>query len=187
MPISKSLSKIQKNIKTKKPTIHPKGRKLQQLTRATLRENKIKAKKRAHIDKKSNSLARVKFIQDIINSNAFKNFSSFSLEQIGDFIQTFINRDDSELEELISKRRVNRPPIGRQQLLQHKKNLEQEEFKSGFLCPDLTDESNVTFLRNWNQSFGSLSNLRLIRINDKYKKVIGGNRSVSDNNDVEML
>ncbi|SCW03337.1 LAFE_0G08196g1_1 [Lachancea fermentati] len=188
MPISKSLSKIQKNIKGdgKKHTIHPKGRKFHQLTRATLREDKIAAKKRAHNEKRSNELARVKFVQDVTNSEAFKDKKVFDFDEIVIFLKQFIARDDEELEELKQKRRSNRPPSNRQLILQQKRDLEEKELRSGFLVPDLTDAENVTFLRNWNQTFGSLSTLKLIRVNDNGQKVVGGSKSTASKVDVNM-
>lgn len=187
MPVSKSLGKIQKNMTGKKFAVHPRGRKFQQLTRATLRENKVKAKKKAHNEKRSNELARMSFIQSALNSEALKDQPTFSYKETSVLIEEFISRDDDDLEELKSKRRANRPPTGRQQLLQHKRDLEMDEFRAGFLCPDLTDAENVIFLRAWNQTFGALSTLKLIRINDKGEKVLGGSKPViSAVTDVEM-
>lgn len=188
MPVSKSLSKIQKGLTggNKKHTVHPRGRKFHKLTRATLRENKIAAKKRAHNERRSNELARIQYIQDVINTETFKNQESFTHEETAVFIQQFISRDDQELEELNKKRRANRPPANKQLLLQQKRDLEMEEFRSGFLCPDLTDQKNVIFLRNWNHTFGSLSTLKLIRINDKGEQVHGGSKPTNVGKDVEM-
>ncbi|CCD24923.1 Tma16p NDAI_0E01070 [Naumovozyma dairenensis CBS 421] len=177
MPVSKSLSKIKKNMNAngKKPTVHPKGRKFHQLNRATLREGKIASKKKAHNERKSNELSRVKFIQDVINMDEFKDIRAFSNDQTIIFIEQFISRDDAELDDLKKKRRANRPPTNKQLILQGKRDLEMEEFKKGFLCPDLNDEKNVEFLRKWNHSFGSMSTLKLIRINSKGERVAGGN------------
>lgn len=189
MPVSKTLSKIKKGMAKKgKTTIHPKGRKFQQLTRATLREGKIAAKKRAHNERRSTELARVKFIQDLINLDSFKDKESFDTDEMAIFINQFIERDDIELNDLIKKRRSNRPPTTKQQMLQSKRNLEMEEFKKGFLCPDLTDAKNVEFLRKWNNSFGSMSTLKLMRVNNEGKQVIGGGMNTSDPvaPDVEM-
>ncbi|CCF55830.1 hypothetical protein KAFR_0A03950 [Kazachstania africana CBS 2517] len=176
MPVSKSLSKIKKNLKSKgkKPTLHPDGRKFKQLTRATLRDEKISARKRAHNERRSNELARVKFVQDVINSESFRDRATFDFDTIVIFIRQFIERDDDELNELIEERRANRPPSNKQLILQSKKNLELEEFAKGFLVPDLTTEQNVTFLRNWNGDFGSMSTLKLIRVNSDGKQVVGG-------------
>ncbi|AMD21152.1 HEL128Wp [Eremothecium sinecaudum] len=173
MPVSKSLTKIQQNMKGKKHTVHPKGRKFQQLNKATLRDDKIQAKKRAHNEKKSNELSRIKFIQDVINTGELKERTVFTYIDTATIISQFIARDDEELEMLKSKRRPNRPPTNRQQLLEEKKKTELREFTTGFLCPDLTKEDNVFFLRHWNGSFGALSTLLLIRVNDKGEKVIG--------------
>lgn len=189
MPLSKSLSKIQKNLKSggKKPTVHPRGRKFQQLARGTLREGKIAAKKKAHNERRSNELARVKFIQDVINTESFKDRATFDHKEVAVFIQQFISRDDSELEDLKKKRRQNRPPSNRQLILQQKRDSEIQEFERGFLCPDLTDEKNVTFLRNWNNSFGLMSTLKLVRINSQGDQVVGGNSQPAVNTaDVEM-
>lgn len=189
MPLSKSLSKIQKNLKSggKKPTVHPNGRKFQLLARGTLRENKLAAKKKAHNERRSNELARVKFIQDVINSDSFKDRPTFDFKETAVFIQQFISRDDAELEDMKKKRRQNRPPSNKQLILQQKRDSEWQEFEKGFLSPDLTDEKNVKFLRNWNQSFGLMSTLKFVRITSQGDQVVGGNTQPAVNNaDVEM-
>lgn len=175
MPASKTLSKLKKSMAKKGKTIvHPRGRKFAQLTRATLREEKVTLKKKAHNDRRSRELGRVKFMQDVINMDSMKAKETFTLDEIVVFIGQFIARDDEELNDLIKKRRSNRPPTTKQQMLQSKKDLELEEFKKGFLCPDLTDVQNVIFLRKWNHSLGSMSNLKLIRIDQDAKQVVGG-------------
>lgn len=171
----------------KKPTVHPRGRKYQQLATATLRENKIAAKKKAYNERKSHELSRVKYIQDVVNMDSLKNTKTFSHEETAVFIQEFIARDDEELEELKNKRKANRPPLNKQLILQQKRDSEMQEFEKGFLCPDLSDEKNVIFLRNWNQSFGSMSTLKLIRVNTDGEHVIGGNAKLTlGGGDVEM-
>lgn len=179
MPLSKSLSKIHKNLRNKKKatgkdvTIHPNGRKFKQINRATLREAKLQSKKREFTERRSNELSRIKFIQDLINTlDEYKNCTKFEPNEIANFIQLFINRDDEEIEEFKSKRRPNRPPHNKQLLLENKKKLEMEEFEKGFQVPDLTLEENVKFLRNWNGSFGAMSTLKLIRVNIKGEIVI---------------
>lgn len=188
MPLSKSLSKIQKNNKSqgKNLTVHPKGRKFQKLTAATLREDKIAAKKKAHNERKSNELSRVKFIQDVISSESFKDQKVFSLGETVVFIQEFISRGDGELEELKKKRRTNRPPSTRQVVLQQRRDYETKELASGFLVPDLGDAENVDFLRKWNQTFGSLNTMKLIRVNAKAEQVVGGSKGTKPPTDVEM-
>lgn len=179
MPLSKSLSKIHKNLRNRKKatgkavTIHPNGRKFKQINRATLREAKIQERKREFTERRSNELSRVKFIQDLINTlDEYKDYARFEPVEIAHFIELFINRDDDEINEYKEKRRANRPPHNKQVLLENKKKLELEEFNKGFQIPDLTMEENVKFLRNWNGSFGAMSTLKLIRVNSKGEIVI---------------
>ncbi|SCU82576.1 LADA_0C06436g1_1 [Lachancea dasiensis] len=187
MPLTKSLSKIQKNQKGKTVALHPKGRKFQKLATATMREEKIAAKKKAHNERKSHELARVKFIQDVINSDSFKDQTTFSLEETMIFAREYICRDDAELDELKQKRRSNRPPSNRQIILQQKRDFEMKELESGFLVPDLCDAKNVEFLRKWNQSFGSMSTMKQIRVNIDGERVIGGNASTGPSGaDIDM-
>lgn len=187
MPATKSLSKIQKNLKSSgKSHVHPNGRKYQQLARATLRENSLAAKKREHQKRKSCELARIKFVQDLINSDSLKDRTDFSHEELTAFLQEFIQRDNKELKELKKNRRKNRPPSNRQIMLEQKLDREIAEFEIGFLAPDLSDEKNVTILRNWNGTFGSINSLKTIRLNRKGEQVIGGNASFTPGEDVEM-
>lgn len=187
MPVTKSLGKLQKNLRSKgKSHVHPNSRKYQQLARATIRENNIAAKKQEFQKRKSYELARVKYLQEVTNSESFKDRSTFSLEETSIFLQEFIQRDNEELEELKKNRRSNRPPSNRQLLLQQKYEKEIEEFKKGFLCPDLTDKYNVITLRNWNGTFGALNALKTIRVNNEGRQVIGGNTSFTMNTDVDM-
>ncbi|SCU79733.1 LAFA_0B05270g1_1 [Lachancea sp. 'fantastica'] len=187
MPLSKALSKIQKNQKGKSVAVHPKGRKFQKLTTATLREDKIAAKKRLHNERKSHELSRVKFLQDVVNMDTFKDRETFTLEEMLLFANQFIGRDDEELDELKKKRRSNRPPSNRQVALQQRRDTEVKELQSGFLVPDLTEAANVEFLRRWNQTFGSMNTLQQIRINDKAERVVGGNKSAQKGSaDVDM-
>ncbi|CCK71322.1 Tma16p KNAG_0G02660 [Huiozyma naganishii CBS 8797] len=171
MPLSKSLSKIHKNIKaarkaTGKPAgvIHPNGRRFKQLNRATLREEKLALKKRLHFDRRACELQRVKFIQDLVNSEEWSSKTSFSLEETVEFISLFIARDDAELDALVEKRRKDRPPSKRQESLQQRREVEQRELETGFLVPDLTSEANVKFLRQWDNDLGAMSTLQTVRV-----------------------
>ncbi|KAH3902359.1 related to Translation machinery-associated protein 16 [Saccharomycodes ludwigii] len=181
MPVGKSLIKVQKSIGKNKHKVHPKGRKFAQLARASLRDSKVAAKKKAYQDQKSNALLRYKFIQDIINSNSFKEKTTFSPQELFIFIEQFIARDDEEIKDLESKKKPNRPTSNKQLLLENKRKLEKNEFQTGFLCCDLTDVDSVKALRNWNGTFGGLNNFKKIRINSKAE--ILNNSAL---NDVEM-
>ncbi|KAL6944922.1 hypothetical protein ACO0QE_002364 [Hanseniaspora vineae] len=179
MPSGKSLLKVQKSIGDRKHKVHPKGRKFAQLAKATLRDSRVAAKKKAHSDQKSNELQRYSFIQEVIKSDSFKDKDVFTPEELIVFIEQFIARDDEELDQLKAKRRADRPPANKQMLLEQKRKLEDHEFVVGFLAPNVTDASTVKALRNWNGTFGGLNACQKIRIT-KHGDITGEKSSTKD-------
>lgn len=165
MPISKSLGKIQKSAKNK--NIHPKGRKFKQLNRATLREVSILKKKLLHIDKRSNELMCIKFIQDIVLSAEYLDREIFTVEELKQFLQAYIDRDDQELELLKDARKPGRPTSNKQLLLESKKKQELGIFETGWYLPNLMDSKTVKNLRNWNGTFGGNNNIDKILVSSK--------------------
>lgn len=162
MPVVHSLSKVQKTIQKSKGAMHPKRRKFKQLNRATLRESKINKKKVEHLERKENEMQRVLFFQEAVNSRPEQMF--FPLEEVKLIIETFLSRDDEEIEELQSKRKKNRPPTNRQLLLENKRKLEASEYASGYLIPNINDEKSLKFLRGWNGTSGGVNQVKYIRI-----------------------
>ncbi|CCH41029.1 hypothetical protein BN7_566 [Wickerhamomyces ciferrii] len=162
MPIAHSLTKVQKTIQKSKGAMHPKGRKFKQLSRATLRESKINEKKLHHVQNKEYQNQRTVFFQEAISNREEKDV--FGLEDMKLFIEAFLSRDDEEIEQLKSERRKGRPATTRQVLLENKKKEEEQEYKTGYLIPDISDEKTVVFLRNWNGTTGGLGILKFIRI-----------------------
>jgi hypothetical protein len=55
MPVAKSLKKVQKKLASSKTTVHPKGLKAQQLTRAALRKDKLQKAKSVRNETKGDS------------------------------------------------------------------------------------------------------------------------------------
>lgn len=162
MPAIKSLSKANKIIQKAKGAIHPKGRKLKQLNRASLRETKLVEKKQKFIEKREAELQRVAFLQQAIKNRDYQ--ETFSLDEIKLFIDAFISRDDEEIEQLVHERRKGRPPTNRQLLLENKRKHEQSEFDSGFKVPDLTNAKSVEALKAWNGTFGGLNTVTFVHI-----------------------
>ncbi|XBW37440.1 hypothetical protein QEN19_003021 [Hanseniaspora menglaensis] len=164
MPVGKTLAKVTKSIGNNKHKVHPRGRKLQQLERATLRDQQLEKKKRQHADNKTVELLRYTYIQELIKSDDLIEETTFSREDIAKFVELFIARDDEELAELKKNKRSNRPPTNRQLLLEQRKKAENQEFNIGFLAPDLTDVESVEGLRTWNGTFGSLNQVKKFRL-----------------------
>lgn len=158
------MAKVTKSIGNNKHKVHPRGRKLQQLERATLRDQQLEKKKRQHADNKTVELLRYSYIQELIKSVDLASDLTFSKADVANFIELFICRDDEELEQLKKSKRSNRPPSNRQLLLEQRKKAENKEFDIGFLAPDLTDAKSVEALRSWNGTFGSLNQVKKFRL-----------------------
>lgn len=182
MPVGKSLAKVTKSIGNNKLKVHPRGRKLQQLERATLRDQQLEKKKRLHADNKTVELLRYSYIQELILSEDLADDKVFSKEDLARFIEMFISRDDGEINELKKAKRSNRPTSNRQLLLEQKRKKEMQEFVIGFVAPDLTEEHTVTALREWNGTFGALNNVKKIRLR-KDLSIVGEG---AEKKDVEM-
>lgn len=160
MPVQHSLSKVTKTLQKSKGTVHPKGRKIKQLTRATLREGKIAKKKAAHLERKEHELQRTLFFQEAISGEK----ESYSLEEMKELIETFLSRDDEELEQLRGERRKGRAPTNRHALLENKKKHEEAEYDSGYYIPNINDEDTVKHLRAWNRTTGGLNTVKFVHI-----------------------
>lgn len=162
MPLAHSLSKVTKNVSKSKAAIHVKGRKFKQLNRATLREKKLQLKKLESLERKSNELSIVFFIQNILKDDSQK--SEYSLDEMKSIIEKFIHQNDDELERLKSERRKGRPPTNRQNLLEEKLKHDLDVFKTGYKIPDLSDKLTVERCRDWNGTTGATTNMKFIRI-----------------------
>ncbi len=167
MPRANSLRKVSKLIKQKKTTLHPNSRRAKRLARATLRQEKITRQKIKHKLKKSNDLMALSFINECINTDQLSGRDTFTVDEIKGMLQTFICRDDDELEQLKKERRHNRPPTKRQELLELKKDAEVKHFETGWKLPDLTDPKNVKIFRGWKGDTGGLNSIRLVEIKSK--------------------
>lgn len=151
MPVSKSLKKVAKKVKGQDKSLHPNGRKFKQMSRATLREEKLQKNKIERHGMKEAQLFRYKFFQQVAKSVVEKNnkkeasddtttattsdkqeITPFTEEQIKDYIVRYIARDNEELEQLKAKRRPGRPASSQQDALQTKINKEKQEYRSGF-------------------------------------------------------
>ncbi|KAH3671051.1 hypothetical protein OGAPHI_000762 [Ogataea philodendri] len=157
--MAKSLTSVTRKLKPSK-LLHPKGRKARLVSRATLRDEKLAKKKAIHQDRKSEELQIVTYFQQVICDNEeWSGKPTFEPSEIHAFIQTFIARDDDELEQLRAERRPGRPATKRQDLLEQRKAKESHMYETGWSIPDLQNKTTVELLRNWNGDRGSLTAL----------------------------
>lgn len=162
--MAKSLLKVQQKINKKKSPVHPKGRKAQLLARASLREERVNKKKLIHTMKKTEENQIVDFIQEYINSEEASKKETFDIDDIKALIETFINRDLDELEQLRAARRPGRPSSKRQDLLEFRIKQEQHVYETGWKVPDLRDPVNVTKLRLWQGGHGGLTSIKFMLV-----------------------
>lgn len=78
--------------------------------------------------------------------------------------QSFIDREDEQLEEAKSQRRPGRPRTKIEEDIILRKDDEEREFKSGFWIPDLRDEEGRLKLERWVGDWGGLNTLKFIRV-----------------------
>lgn len=162
MPLAHNLNKVTKNLAKSTAQMHVKGRKFKQLSRATLRDEKITAKKLKHQEQRDKELLSVQYMKDCVNVEDEK--ATFTLEDMKSFLEEHISRYDDELKELKDKRRPGRPPTSRQQQLEELVKHEQQLYTNGFKIPDLSDKSTVEKLRLWNGSSGGTTAMKFIHL-----------------------
>lgn len=160
--MAKTLLKVQQKINKKKSPIHPKGRKAQILARASLREERVNKKKLIHTMKKTEENQIVDFIQEYINTPEALSQETFNLEEMKSLIETFINRDVEELDNLRAARRPGRPTTKRHDILEFRIKQERHFYLTGWKVPDLRDPVNVTKLRLWQGGHGGLTSIKFV-------------------------
>lgn len=163
MPIAHSLKKVAKNVSKHSGQMHIKGRKFKQLNRATLRDQKLTARKRNAEGQRLKDLEVVRFFQAAIQP---RSASSFLLQDIKLFVESFLSRFDEELATLKEERRAGRPPLARQQKLEQQIDAEKKMYHSGLKVPDIRDKLTVENLRNWNGSPGGTTVIKFFRVTD---------------------
>lgn len=159
MPIAKSLGKIQKAKGSNK--LHPKGRKIKQLTRAQLRQDKLQANKSLRSEAQNQKLLRLHFFKTFTEK---VNQESYTIPELHQMIVAYIERDNDELETLKSQRRPGRPSSSRQDTLQMQLEYDNREYNDGFMLPDLRNPETVKALAAWQGSVGGTNTLTSIRL-----------------------
>ena len=155
--MAKTVLKVTQKIRKKKTLLHPKGRKAQLLARASLRDDRVNQKKLIHSMRKSEENLIVDFFQEFINSPSEIQKEKYEVDDLKSLIETFINRDNDELQTLKSERRADRPPSKRQQLLESRLKKEIHMYETGWKVPDLRTAANVSLLRLWKGGHGGLT------------------------------
>lgn len=156
MPFVKSLRKVSKKLsKQLAGSLHVKGRKFKQLNRATERENKLNLRKLKFAEQKNHELLFYLHFQEKINE--LPDVKTFSAEEMRDFLNEYVCRNDEEIAEIEKQRRPGRPLTSKHQLQLEKRKHDEHIFATGWKTPDLSDEVTVRRLREWNGTSGSVN------------------------------
>lgn len=147
-----------KKIKGKKEQAHPNSRKSHQIQRAALRDERITAQGITKQKEQMKWINRYGFFKVITTTNPG---AVYSEPEVRSLIETYLGRNDSELQSLVETRRPGRPKSTRQDLLERTKELERSEYESGFKVPVMDDVLNLEELRHWKGDVGGLQKVRL--------------------------
>lgn len=161
MPIGRSIRTVKEKIKGSEKQLHPYARKFKQVNRASLREDKLVAKKTERMHARADTSTRLLFFSQTAKQTPEK--LSWTVDEIKEITEVYLARDDDELEALKKSRRPGRPSSSKQDMLQMRTDKEQHEYKTGYMVPHLGDEETVRALKTYNGR-GSMANAVYIRI-----------------------
>lgn len=155
MPIARSLAKVQK--RKADSNLHPNGRKIKQLTRATLREQRVERHRQTRQPAQQRRIIRLQFIKRFVEQ---LNGENIDLNVIHTLIQAYVDRLNQEIEELERQRRPGRPRPAKLDSLLHQREKDEQEYKDGFEIPNLLSPATVRAVLSWEGSLGGLSSIK---------------------------
>ncbi|KOS18171.1 Translation machinery-associated protein 16 [Escovopsis weberi] len=160
-----TLRKTKKQIAKKRGgevnALHEKSRNAMRLHKAGVRDQRLEALAAARGKKEQPIADRVAYFQQGLLD---KGCTVLDIAAIQELIHSFVHQYDEELDQLKKARRSGRPASVRQDLLQMKISSLEEEYKNGFLLPDVTTEDNVQLLGQWEGSWSYLATIPWIRV-----------------------
>ncbi|KAF5336067.1 hypothetical protein D9611_006409 [Ephemerocybe angulata] len=158
--------------KTKKPAVggkngkkekvfHPSSRKAGQLARKSLRTDKLKSLRSQRKEKHGIDADVYGFFYHMMPEEGV-----LTLAELHELVRdNWLTRHDDELAAEKAARRPGRPKSKREVELEDEKQLEADEYRTGFEVIDLTHKANVDLFRAWNQKeVAYIGLLRFIRI-----------------------
>ncbi|GAA5949772.1 hypothetical protein JCM3765_007683 [Sporobolomyces pararoseus] len=130
--------------------IHPNSRRAKQLQRVELRSKKLEVQGRVQRSLEIQRVDRHLYFVHALPEDA----TSISLPELHQILQDYINRNESELVDLAAERanrtwRKGEGKSKRETELEKLREDEQNQYKVGFVLPDLTLPENVVLCRQW--------------------------------------
>ncbi|KAI8720668.1 hypothetical protein NCS52_00512500 [Fusarium sp. LHS14.1] len=162
-----SLSKTRKQISKKRNgvvnALHEKSRDSLRLHKAGVRDQRIEKLAAARSRKEQPLVERVAFFQQALRVKENKGVPE--LEEIQSMIHTYVHQYDEEYNAVKKTRRPGRPASAREDLLKAKISTLEDEYKGGFVLPDLQDADTVNSLHLWEGSWSYLPQLKWAKVN----------------------
>ncbi|KAF5650513.1 TMA16-like protein [Fusarium tjaetaba] len=156
-----TLHKTRKQISKKRNgvvnALHEKSRDSMRLHKAGVRDQRIEKLAAARSKKEQPLVDRVAFFQQALRLKDRDNKG----------IPSFVHQYDEEYNEAKKARRPGRPASVKEDILKAKINILEEEYKSGFVIPDLLDNVNVNALHLWEGSWSYLTQLKWVKVNSE--------------------
>ena len=144
-------------------SLHENSRDAQRLRRAGARDDRV-ARLSSIRDKMNKPwIDRVEFFQQRLPDT----LHPLDIEYIQSLIKKYIERNDTEIDQLKAERRQGRPPSSRQTLFEQQRKTDEKEFESGFWLPNLQDEQTLVKLDEWQGDWVSLATFKFARVDSK--------------------
>lgn len=182
--IKRDLSKVNK-------VLHPRSRKAQKLHQKASRNVTVEKSKKIH--KMRENLVGEKLLW--FKERLVLDVKVYSSQMVLDIVEQYLARFDDELEQISVHHsighRKNRRYASREDILNMAKMHDVEEFDTcGLEIPDLMNDKELAYLRNWNGELRYLQNMHLKRYS-RSKLLEGINRTkskgVKEHNSGELM
>lgn len=160
----RALHKVQKQISKKKggnvTALHENSRDARRLRQAGAREDKVARIMSAAAKSNQIYVERVAWFQEAVKGHEKPPLDA----EIQELVESFIAREQDELDEIKAAHRPGRPKSKAEERIQDRIDAEEREFKGGFWVPDIRDEACLEKLKRWGGQWGGLSTMTYIRV-----------------------
>ncbi|KAJ1964971.1 translation machinery-associated protein 16, partial [Dimargaris xerosporica] len=139
---SNNKKKSLKDIKAK-DVVHPYSRKAMQIRRAHTRMDKLARGQTMRVTSRSLEAERYLWFRYAMDEER----DTLTLSELHELMESYIARNDEEIQTLKDSRRKGQPPPKKLQMLETLRKQNQSEYANGMIIPDLTDKATVAYIR----------------------------------------
>ncbi|KAK5995619.1 Translation machinery-associated protein 16 [Cladobotryum mycophilum] len=160
-----TLQKTRKQIAKKRGgdvnALHEKSRNAMRLHKAGIRDQRLEKLASARGKREQPIADRVAYFQQGVRD---KDLVALDITAVQALIYGFVHQYDEEYDEVKKTRRSGRPPSVREDLLKLKIAALEDEYKQGFLLPDITSEDSIRLLNGWEGEWSYLATIPWIKV-----------------------